>query len=337
MLNPLQKLPKAELHVHLDGTITPAIVHELSQQKNLTISSHIFNQAGTQYQWKDFSDFHTIFEESFKIIQNKKDFQYITYAYLKSLAEQNALYAELIVSPYHANLNNISYSDMLEGLVAGIDEARKDFNIEARILMVFMRHYGPLQAYKIAEQIVGELHPYVVGVNLVGDIKQYQVAEFAKVFEVTRNAGLGASCHAGELEGGPIEIWQAIDYLGATRVSHGVRCIEDKKLMDELIKRETVLEICPTSNVILKMYPGYELHPFKQIHQAGIKTTLNTDDPAFFNTTLTEEYAIGQKYYGLTEQDLMQSTVTAINASFISAVEKESILKKICGDLPRAV
>lgn len=329
----LKNLPKAELHVHLEGTLTPTMVHELARQHGIEVARDIFSADGRSFQWKDFTDFHRVFDESFKVVRSKEDYQYITYTYLKTLAEQNTLYAELIVAPHHAGLNGVSYDAMLQGLVAGIDAARNDFGIEGRILMVFMRHYGPNQAMMVAEEIVGELHPYVVGVNLVGDIKQYAVGEFAEVFALTRKAGLGVSCHAGELEGGPIEIWQAINELGATRISHGINCVKDPQLMEKLIKRNITLEICPSSNIVLKMFPNYEAHPLKQIHQAGIKVTLNTDDPAFFNTNLTHEYEIGKKYYNFTEQDLLQCTINALQAGFMDAELKSRLLadKRLIG------
>ncbi len=325
----LKNLPKAELHLHLDGAISPSLIKELGQKNHIQVSKDIFTPDGQAFTWTDFSSFHRVFVESFKVVQSKEDYHLITYAHLKSLAEQNTLYAELIVSPEMGQANGMSYDQILAGLTSAIDSAREDFGIEARILMVFMRHYGPQAALETAKQIINERHPYVVGVNLVGDIKQYEVKAFAPAFEKIHTAGLNGSCHAGELEGGPEEIWQAIDYLGAKRISHGVRCIEDTKLVDELIKRNIVLEVCPTSNIALKMYPNYEIHPLAQLHDAGLKITLNTDDPAFFNTTLSQEYEIAKQYGHFTGADLLNSTKIGIEAGFMDDQLKNILLNKL--------
>lgn len=321
-------IPKAELHVHLDGTLTPALVLQLAKEKNVALNPNIFNAANTRFFWKDFSGFHQVFEECFKVIHSPNDYQLMTYLYLKQLAQQNCLYAELIVSPFHAELAGLSYQEMLRGVVDGIDQAKKEFGIEARVLMVFMRHYGPEAAMKYAKQITDQLHPYVVGVNLVGDIRQYEVKEFEKLFDMARAKNLGLSCHAGELEGGPIEIWQAVDILGVSRISHGVRCIEDQALVEHLIKKNITLEVCPSSNVILKMYPDYLSHPLKQLKEAGLKICLNTDDPGFFDIDLAHEYEIAKQYADFTEQDLLNCTKTAINAAFVNENTRQALLAK---------
>lgn len=322
-------LPKAELHVHLDGTLTPELIRQLAHKHEVTVDSSIFTNCGQFFYWQDFAGFHRVFEEAFQVIRDVEDVQLITYNYLQQLAGHNTCYAELIVSPYHAANSAIEYATLLKGLQAGIDQARQDYGIEARVLMVFMRHYGPDKANDMMQTIIDHPHPYVVGVNLVGDIQQYAVAEFKDCFKRAQQHGLGLSCHAGELGGGVEEIWQAIDDLQVDRVSHGVRCLEDPELVKRLVEEQIHLEVCPTSNIVLGMYPDYEAHPFKQLHQAGLNLGLNTDDPGFFDTNITREYQIAQDYYGLTDDELKTVTLNALQASFVDDKLKQSLQARV--------
>jgi len=322
-------LPKAELHVHLDGTLTPDLVKQLALQHHITIDPKIFSKDGKHFFWENFSQFHQVFTEAFQVIRSSADYQLLTYLYLQSLAEQNCLYAELIVSPFHARFNNTSYEKMLQGIIAGIDQARAEYGIEARILMAFLRQNGPNAASYYVDEVIQNQHPYVVGVNLVGDIKEFEIKTFDKIFARAQNAGLGISCHAGEIDGGPEEVWQAIQALGASRISHGVRSIEDPALVNYLCENKILLEICPTSNIVLNMYPNYASHPLKALWAAGIPICINTDDPGFFNTQLNQEYQIAQQYAGLSNQDLLLATKQALEYAFVDEPTKKRLLARL--------
>ena len=322
----LTKLPKAELHVHLDGTLTPQLVKQLALKNQQTLNAQIFSLDGEQFIWRDFSQFHQVFDESFKVIRSGHDYQYIIYIYLQKLAQKNCLYVELIISPFHAELNQISYESMLQGLINGIEQAYRDFGIEARLLMAFIRQQGPVAAMRYMDQVLQNQHPYVVGINLVGDIKQYEIKVFDKVFDRARVAQLGLSCHAGEIDGGPEEIWQAVDILGVSRISHGVCCVEDPKLVNYLLEKKIMLEVCPTSNVILKMYADYATHPLQQLKDAGLLLCLNTDDPGFFQVDLTHEYKVAKTFCGFSEKDLCDCTEQALHAGFMDQATKERCL-----------
>lgn len=218
---------------------------------------------------------------------------------------------------------------MLESMVRAIDDAREQFHIEARLLMVFLKHYGPKQALEIARQVTHERHPYVVGVNLVGDIKQHEIKEFTAVFDHAQKHNLGLTCHAGEIDGPPSEVWQAIDDLGVTRVSHGINAMHDERLMNYLFEKKILCEICPTSNVVLKMFPDYASHPLRLFFDRNIPLCLNTDDPAFFNTTLTQEYLIAHQYHHFTLSDLSKTVIDSIRYAFIDDNLKQALINKV--------
>jgi adenosine deaminase len=323
------QIAKAELHVHLDGTLTPNLVRELAKKNQIIIDPAIFSKDGTRFVWQDFSQFHEVFTEAFKVIQTSLDYQLLTYLYLKNLAQQNCWYTELIVSPFHADFNNTPYEQMLTGIINGIEQAHAEYGIEGRILIAFIRQHGPTAAQYYVDQLTQNQHPYVVGVNLVGDIKQYEIKSFEKIYDRARALGLGLSCHAGEIDGGPEEIWQAVDILGASRISHGVRCIEDPKLVAHLREKNIILEVCPTSNIILNMYPSYAAHPLKQLKEQGVPVCINTDDPGFFNTDLSHEYHIAKQYLDFSNHDLFNTTKAALEAAFVDEATKQQLLKKL--------
>lgn len=189
----IYNLPKAELHVHLEGTITPALVQRLAIEKKAALDKKIFTSDFSSFTWENFSGFHKVFDESLKVISTAEDYAFITYLYLKQLAEQQCLYAELIVAPFHAEKNGVAYGKMLEGLVTGITQAKTEFGIEGRILIAFIRHHGPQASEKYLQEMLSQRHPYVVGINLVGDIKQYEIKTFEKIFSRARAHGLKAS------------------------------------------------------------------------------------------------------------------------------------------------
>lgn len=319
-------LPKAELHVHLDGTLTPHLVRQLALQNHIQIDSKIFSPDGERFLWQNFSQFHEVFTEAFKVIRRSTDYQLLTYLYLKSLAQQNCLYAELIVSPFHAHFNQTPYEKMLQGIIDGIDQARAEYGIEARILMAFLRQNGPDAASYYVDQVLQNQHAYVVGVNLVGDIKAFEIKAFDQIFARAQSTGLSLSCHAGEIDGGPEEVWQAIQALGASRISHGVRSIEDPALVNYLRDKKILLELCPTSNIILNMYPNYASHPLKALWAAGVPICINTDDPGFFNTHLNQEYQIAQQYAGLSDKNLLFATQQALEHAFVDEPTKKHLL-----------
>jgi adenosine deaminase len=324
----MHHFPKAELHVHLEGTATPSLIKNLSLAKGIELNPKIFSADLSRFIWDDFADFHNVFEEFFKTITSKDDYALMTYLYLAQLAQQNCVYAELIVAPFHAIQRDIPYEHMLQGLSDGIEKARAEFGIESRILMALMRHYGPTMAMHDIKRITEQCHPLVVGINLVGDITQYEIKAFEQVFDHARSKNLHLSCHAGEIDGGPKEMWQAINILGVERISHGVSCLEDSKLVETLIEKQITLEVCPSSNVILKMYPSYAEHPLRKLKDAGLLLTLNTDDPGFFNINLTHEYIVAQQYFNFSEQELLAATQQSIRAAFIEEPLKRKLLEK---------
>ncbi|HWK25113.1 MAG TPA: adenosine deaminase [Solirubrobacter sp.] len=314
----------AELHVHLEGTAPPDLIRRLAERNGLKVPEGVF-ATPDRFRWVDFLDFLRTYDLAASVIRTAQDYRDITYEYLVACARQGAIYVELIASPDHAASVGLSDADHYAGIAAGIDDARAATGIEARILVTAIRNFGVEAAVAIAR---GEHHPYVVGFNLAGDEAGYPASLFAEAYAIASERGLGCTCHAGE-HAGAESVRQALSLPGITRISHGVRAIEDPPLVAELAERGIVLEVCPTSNVATRVFDSYERHPLRTLYEAGVKLTLGSDDPPYFGATIGGEYAVARERFGFEESELTAITRTAVQGSFADAAIKRALLNRI--------
>lgn len=324
-------LPKAELHVHLEGTATPDLVRRIAERNGLEVPEGVF-AAPDRFAWRDFLDFLNTYNMVCSVIRSGEDYRDITYEYLASCARDGAIYVELTASIDHSRIAGIGDAEHWEGIAAGIDDARRDHGIEARILSVAVRNYGVERAIEIAELTAARPHPYLVGFSLAGDEAGYPPEPFVEAYRVAEKAGLGCTVHAGEWAGAA-SVRGALE-LPVTRISHGVRAIEDPALVAELARRQITLEVCPTSNVVLGVFPSYEEHPFPVLRAAGIPLTLGSDDPPYFGASVGGEYAVAHEHFGLDDAELVAITRTAVEASFAEPELRSKLLTLLTdGDL----
>ena len=315
-------IPKAELHVHLEGTAPPELIRRLAQRNGVTVPEGVF-KTEDEFAWTDFLDFLRTYDMAASVIRTPEDYRDVTFEYLASCAAEGAIYVEVIASPDHAAAAGLSDADHYAGIAQGIDDARAAHGIEARIVIAAVRNLGVEAAEAIARRHADDRHPYVVGFNLVGDEAAWPASLFARTYEIAAQSGLGCTVHAGE-HAGPESVRAALE-LPITRMSHGVRAIEDPALVAELAERGTVLEVCPSSNVSLGLYPTYEDHPFGALREAGVRVTLASDDPPYFGCSIGSEYAVAQQRLGIDEEQLRDVTRIAVEASFAEDAVKEDL------------
>lgn len=325
----LKRLPKAELHNHLEGTATPELVKRLAQRRGLELPADLLTEDG-KFAWKDFLHFLKVYDAASAVIRAPEDYRDVTYDYLRRCAEEGAIYVETMSSPDHAAMAGMSYQDHLDGIVQGIEDAKRDFGVEARIIVTCVRHFGVARAEDVAKAVVAHPHPLVAGFGMGGDEAGFPPAQFRRAFEIAAEAGLGCTTHAGEW-GGPDSIREAIGNLPVTRLGHGVRAIEDAALVQELAERRIALEVCPTSNVALKLYDGYGAHPFPKLRAAGCLVSLNSDDPPYFDATVGGEYEIAQREFGMSDAELLDVTRDALKAAFLDEPTRAALLAKVDG------
>ncbi len=317
---------KAELHVHLEGTAPPELVTRIAARNGVDLPERLLGTDG-RFHYTDFLHFLRTYDLAASVMRTGQDYRDITYEYLCSCARGGAIYVELTASPDHAALVGLSDEEHLSGIARGIDQARRDTGIEGRILISAVRNFGVEQALRVAEYAAERPHPYVVGFSMAGDEAGFPAGDFAEVFEIAAGAGLGCTIHAGEWAGA--DSVRAALALPITRIAHGVRSIEDPDLVYELEARGIVLECCPTSNVVLGVYPSYEDHPLPALRDAGVKVTLGSDDPPYFGATIAGEYEVCASRMGFSSEDLREITRTAIDAAFCDEDLREALLSRV--------
>jgi adenosine deaminase len=285
-----------------------------------------------RFHYGDFLHFLRTYDLAASVIRTAQDYRDITYEYLSEVARDGAIYVELTASPDHAALVGLTDEEHLTGIAAGIDEARRDHNIEGRILLSGVKNFGVDQVMRVARHAAQRPHPYVVGFALAGD-ERIPLADFAQAFAIAAEAGLGCTVHAGEW-GGPDSVRAALA-LGVSRIDHGVRAIEDPGLVREIATRGITLNTCPTSNIVLGVYPSYEAHPLPHLRAAGVRVTLGSDDPPYFGATLAGEYAVCAEHYGYGDHELREITAAAIEAAFCDEQLRAVLRARLRGPEPR--
>ncbi|MGF6254365.1 adenosine deaminase [Ensifer sp. LBL] len=318
-------LKKAELHCHIEGATPPELALAQAEKYGVDTSAIIRDKA---YVWEDFTSFVTCYDAIASLFKTDEDYALLAEAYLTELAEAGTIYSEIIVSPDHGNTIGLGAHAYLEGLAAGMEAARQKTGIESRMLITGIRHLGPESVIKTAEFAAKREHKLVTGFNLAGEERMHKVADFARAFDIVRDAGLGLTIHAGELSGA-FSVRDALDHVRPSRISHGVRAIEDADLVRRLAEAGVVLEVCPGSNISLQVFPDFASHPLRALHEAGVRVTLNSDDPPFFHTSLAQEYDIASTVMGFSDDEINGMTRTAIEAAFVDEPTRKLLLARI--------
>lgn len=318
-------LKKAELHCHIEGATPPELALAQAEKYGVDTSAIIRDKA---YVWEDFTSFVKCYDAIASLFKTEEDYALLAEAYLTELAEAGTIYSEIIVSPDHGNTIGLGAHAYLEGLATGMEAARQKTGIESRMLITGIRHLGPESVIKTAEFAARREHKLVTGFNLAGEERMHKVADFARAFDIVRDAGLGLTIHAGELSGA-FSVRDALDHVHPSRISHGVRAIEDADLVRRLADEGVVLEVCPGSNISLQVFPDFASHPLRALHEAGVRVTLNSDDPPFFHTSLAQEYDIASAVMGFSDDEINGMTRTAIEAAFVDEATRQRLLTRI--------
>ena len=311
--------------MHLEGTAPPGLVRRLAERNGMPLPEGLFD-GPHRFAYTGFLDFLRTYDRAASVIRTGDDYRDVTYEYLAECSRDGALYVELTASPDHAALVGLSDEEHLDGIARGIDDARRDFGIEGRILISAVRNFGVEQALRVARHAAERPHPYVVGFSMAGDEENFPAEDYAEVFEVAAAAGLGCTVHAGEWAGA--ESVRAALQLPVSRIGHGVRAIEDPALVETLAERGIVLECCPTSNVVLGAFESYEAHPLPRLRAAGVRVTLGSDDPPYFGASIGGEYAVCSERFGFDDEALRGITRTAIEAAFCEETLKNDLIRR---------
>lgn len=320
-----QQLPKAELHCHIEGATPPALAARLADKYHIDLSDYL---SDGRYVWNDFSSFIACYAAIASIFRSEEDFAELAEDYLCEIAGYGTIYSELFVSPEQGLASGLSRDAYMRAISAGIETAKGKTGIECRMVMIGERHMGPEQVEGAARYAAAGNFPLLTGFNIAGDERMHSVADFARAFDIARDAGLKLTIHAGEVCG-PFSVRDALDIVRPDRIGHGVRAIEDRDLVRRLADTGTVLEVCPGSNIALGVYPDFRSHPLRQLYDAGVRVTLNSDDPPFFHTSLQREYDIARSELGFSEDDIGAMTRVAIESAFVDEATRKALLARL--------
>ncbi len=318
----IRSLPKAELHVHLEGSVGAETLLALAAEHDVEPPAP--DAAGIRH-WYDFRDFPDFLERYFfvcRLLKRPADFQRVAHDYLLSAHAQGAVHVEFhISSSYHTQEVGLDWQVVLEGAIAGCEAAERECGISALLIPDLSPHLGVASANATLDAVLAQLHPRVVALGMGGPSEPWWTEDFAPAFDRARARGLRAVCHAGE-HGPSREVSHAIERFGAERIQHGIAALDDPAVVDLLLERAIPCDVCPGSNVALKAVADVADHPLPQMVEAGITVTLGSDDPPLFHTDLLNEYRIAWEYGGLGQETLEELARASIRESFASDDEK---------------
>jgi adenosine deaminase len=322
-----RRVPKAELHVHIEGTLEPEMMFRLAQRNGVTLPYASVEALRQAYDFQDLQSFLDLYYAGASVLCQEVDFFDMAWAYFERAAGDHVLHAELFFDPQTHTARGVPLAVVLAGLSRAQDRAREQLGITSHLILCFLRHLSQEDAQATLDAAL----PYrsaFIGVGLDSSEMGHPPEKFAQVFARCRDLGLHVVAHAGE-EGPPAYIWQALDVLQVQRIDHGVRCMEDSALVARLAQLRTPLTVCPLSNVKLRVVPALSDHPLKAMLDAGLCVTVNSDDPAYFGGYLNDNLVQTVQALSLTAQDVRQLAINSVRASFLDEERRAHLLRNI--------
>ena len=316
----IRRLPKAELHLHIEGSLEPELTFELARKHGVTLKHASVEALRAAYDFRDLQSFLDLYYAGADVLRDEDDFYALTTAYLRRAHADGVVHVEIFFDPQTHTERGIAFTTVLDGIRRALVDGEREFGISHRLILCFLRHLSA----EAAMQTLVEALPYkqhLAAVGLDSSERGHPPSKFAAVFERARAEGLRAVAHAGE-EGPPEYIREALDLLKVERIDHGVRCEEDPALVERLVREGIPLTVCPLSNVKLCVYPRIGEHNLKRLLDRGVKVMINSDDPAYFGGYVGANYLAVQRGLDLSRADLVQLARNSIDASFLDAADK---------------
>jgi aminodeoxyfutalosine deaminase len=320
----LLRMPKVELHVHLEGAMRPSVLIELARRNGVELPAA--DEAGLKrwFRFRDFDHFVEVYLTCSRSLRDPEDFKLLASDFLAEQALQNVIYSEVHFTISTHLANGVNGGEVLDALAEAIAFGERRFGVIMRLIPDVVRNVGPAVADQTLEWALAGRDRGVVALGLSGSEVRFPNEPFRRHFEAARQAGLHRVAHAGE-HSGPESIRSVLEVCGAERIGHGVRAVEDPALLDELRERRIPLEVCPTANVCLALVPDLAHHPFDQLYRGGLQVSVNSDDPGFFNTNLTREYLRLAQTFGYDADQLAGLALAGLRQAFLPAPERAEI------------
>ncbi len=320
-------LPKAELHLHIEGTLEPELMFELARRNGVRLPYASVDELRRAYVFSDLQSFLDIYYAGCRVLLEEQDFYELTCAYLTRAAEQGVHHAEIFFDPQTHTDRGVPFETVITGIHRALEDGRDRLRITSGLILCFLRHLSAQSAMQTLTEALSH-RDWILAVGLDSSEVGHPPSKFRAVYYRAREAGLLAVAHAGE-EGPPAYIWEALDLLNAQRIDHGVRCTEDARLVERLVEERIPLTICPLSNVKLRVFPTLRQHNLKQLLDHGLLVTVNSDDPAYFGGYVGNNFEASATALGLSREQLITLARNSFIASFLSDEEKRTYLAAV--------
>ena len=327
MQNFIENLPKAELHLHIEGSFEPELMFNIAQRNNINIKYKSIEEIKAAYQFDCLQDFLDIYYQGAGVLITEQDFYDLTYSYLEKCAIQNVRHTEIMFDPQTHTERGVSFETVINGISKACIAAEEKLGVTTLLIMSYLRHLSEEDAYKTLEQSLPFKH-LITAVGLDSSEKGNPPSKFKNVFEASIKEGYIPLAHAGE-EGPSEYITEALDILKVKRIDHGNNCFDDVEVVKEIIKRDIALTICPLSNIALQVVDELKNHPLKKMMDLGLKVTINSDDPSYFGGQVNQNYIEIQKALKLTKKDLYELAKNSFQYSLLDEATKQVYLDEL--------
>ena len=316
----IRRIPKAELHLHIEGTLEPELLFTLAERNGVKLKYNSIDELKRAYSYQNLQDFLDIFYAGAAVLRHERDFYDLTMAYLRKAKEQNIVHTEIFFDPQTHTSRGIAFETVINGIYRALEEGEKETGITSKLIMCFLRHLDEESAFETLNMAL-PFKEKIIAVGLDSSEKGNPPAKFRQVFEKALEEGFLTVAHAGE-EGPAEYVRESVDLLKVSRIDHGYAAIDDNELINILLEKRIPLTMCPLSNQMLKVYPDLTLHPLKLMLDAGLMVTVNSDDPAYFGGYVNENFIAIAEALKLTDQDIKKLAANSIDASFLDIESK---------------
>jgi adenosine deaminase len=323
----IRALPKAELHVHIEGTFEPELMFAIAQRNQIQIPYQSVEEVKQAYNFHNLQSFLDIYYAGANVLVYEQDFYDLAWAYFEKCAEDRVVHTEMFFDPQTHTERGVAFATVLAGLKRACKDAQEKLGISSQLIMCFLRHLSEEKAFETLEQAL-PFKDDIIAIGLDSSEVGHPPAKFERVFAKAREAGFLIVAHAGE-EGPPAYIWEALDVLKVNRIDHGVRSEEDEQLMVRLIAEKMPLTVCPLSNLKLCVVNDMGEHNIRRLLQKGVHVTVNSDDPSYFGGYMNDNFVAIQQALDLSNDELKQLAINSFEASFISDDEKQKWIAEV--------
>ncbi len=323
----IKNLPKAELHLHIEGTLEPELMFELAKRNQIKLPYTTVEEIKKAYQFTCLQDFLDIYYQGAQVLIREQDFYDLTYQYFKKCLEQNIRHTEIMFDPQTHTHRGIPFETVINGISKACADAKKNFGISSLLIMSFLRHLSEKEAFLTLEQ-ARPFRDKITAIGLDSSEKGNPPSKFVRVFEAAVEEGYIPLAHAGE-EGDAEYIWEALDLLQIERIDHGNNCLQDPNLVEEIIERDIALTVCPLSNLALKVVTDIKEHPIKKMMQLGLSVTVNSDDPSYFGGYLNKNFEELQKALDLSRWNIYNLAKNSFKYSLLEEDDKNTLIEEL--------